>query len=50
MTTAIHFQLQNRICDFHRENNDKYVKTIKNAICFVHIFLINEAHITVSYF
>lgn len=47
---AIHFQPQNRICDFHCENNDKNVKMMKNAIYFAHTFLINEAHITVSYF
>lgn len=38
MTTAIHFQLQNRICDLHRENNDKDVRTVKNAIYFAHTF------------
>lgn len=50
MTTAIHFQLQNRICDFHCENNDRNVKRMKNTIYFAHTFLINEAHITMYYF
>lgn len=42
MTTAIHFHSQNRICDFHCENNDKTVKRMKNTIYYAHTFLVSK--------